>query len=84
MAKTPSLQPLQLYINAPITRQDRDQRHPTGNWTPIKVDSRGGLQPHYYNQFNWNAPTPARLHFQTNAYGSRVYVGPNAAVSNTN
>jgi len=56
------------------------------DWTPLKGLTAGidyGLN--YYNQFNWSSPTPAQaFNFQTNAYGSRVYVGPNAAVSNTN
>ncbi len=39
----------------------------------------------YYNQFNSQAPTPSQaFNFQTNAYGSRVYFGPNAAVTNLN
>jgi TonB-linked SusC/RagA family outer membrane protein len=55
------------------------------DWTPIKGLTGGidySLQ--YYNQFNWSAPMPNQaFNFQTGTYGSRVYVGPNAGVSNT-
>ncbi|WP_431217924.1 SusC/RagA family TonB-linked outer membrane protein [Puia sp. P3] len=56
------------------------------DWTPIK-GLTGGIDYNmiYYNQFNNSAPTPAQAYnFQTQAYGSRVYYGPNAAVSQTN
>ena len=37
----------------------------------------------YYNEFDWNAPMPNQAYnFQTQSYGSRVYVGPNAGISN--
>ena len=55
------------------------------DWTPVKgltgtIDY--GLQ--YYNQFQWNANMPNQAYnFQIGAFGSRVYVGPNAGVSNT-
>lgn len=79
--------PYQLYINSP-NHQSRQELNGTAywDWTPIK-GLTGGLDYNliYYNQFNWSAPTPAQaFNFQTNAYGSRVYFGPNAAVSNTN
>jgi len=79
--------PYQQYINSP-NHQTRQEVNASmyWDWTPVKGLTAGvdyGLN--YYNQFNWNAPTPAQaFNFQTNAYGSRVYVGPNAAVSNTN
>jgi len=79
--------PYQQYINSP-NHQTRQEVNASmyWDWTPVKGLTAGvdyGLN--YYNQFNWSSPTPAQaFNFQTNAYGSRVYVGPNAAVSNTN
>jgi len=79
--------PYQQYINAP-NHQNRQELNSTvyWDWTPVKGLTAGlDYNLIYYNQFNWNAPTPAQaFNFQTNAYGSRVYFGPNAAVSNTN
>ncbi len=79
--------PYQLYINSP-NRQTRQEANGTAywDWTPIKGLTAGlDYNLIYYNQFNYTAPTPAQAYnFQTSAFGSRVYVGPNAAVSNTN
>lgn len=79
--------PYQQYINSP-NHQTRQEINATTywDWTPVKGLTAGlDYNMIYYNQFNWSAPTPAQaFNFQTNAYGSRVYVGPNAAVSNTN
>ena len=79
--------PYQQYMNAP-NHQTRQEINATAywDWTPIKGLTAGlDYNMIYYNQFNWSAPTPAQaFNFQTNAYGSRVYFGPNAAVSNTN
>jgi TonB-linked SusC/RagA family outer membrane protein len=79
--------PYQQYINAP-NHQTRQEINATAywDWTPVKGLTAGlDYNMIYYNQFNWSAPTPAQaFNFQTNAYGSRVYFGPNAAVSNTN
>ncbi|MEP6748998.1 MAG: TonB-dependent receptor [Bacteroidota bacterium] len=79
--------PYQQYLNSP-NHQTRQEANGTAywDWTPIKGLTAGiDYNMIYYNQFNWSAPTPAQaFNFQTNAYGSRVYVGPNAAVSNTN
>ena len=79
--------PYSQYINAP-NHQTRQEINATAywDWTPIKGLTAGlDYNMIYYNQFNWSAPTPAQaFNFQTNAYGSRVYFGPNAAVSNTN
>lgn len=78
--------PYQLYINGP-NHQNRQEINGTAywDWTPIKGLTAGiDYNMIYYSQFNWSAPTPAQAwNFQTNAYGSRVYYGPNAAVSNT-
>jgi TonB-linked SusC/RagA family outer membrane protein len=77
--------PYQQYINAP-NHQNRQEINATAywDWTPIKGLTAGlDYNLIYYNQFNWSAPTPAQAwNFQTNAYGSRVYFGPNAAVTN--
>lgn len=79
--------PYQLYINAP-NHQNRQEVNATAywDWTPVKGLTAGlDYNLIYYNQFNSSAPTPTQAwNFQTNAYGSRVYFGPNAAVSNTN
>jgi len=79
--------PYQLYINNP-NHQTRQEINATAywDWTPVKGLTAGlDYNMIYYNQFNWSAATPAQaFNFQTNAYGSRVYFGPNAAVSNTN
>ncbi|HTE13187.1 MAG TPA: TonB-dependent receptor [Chitinophagaceae bacterium] len=79
--------PYQQYINSP-NHQTRQEANATAywDWTPIKGLTAGlDYNLTYYNQFNWAAATPAQaFNFQTNAYGSRVYVGPNAGVSNTN
>jgi TonB-linked SusC/RagA family outer membrane protein len=79
--------PYQQYINSP-NHQTRQEINATTywDWTPVKGLTAGlDYNMIYYNQFNWSAPTPAQaFNFQTNAFGSRVYVGPNAPVSNTN
>ena len=79
--------PYQQYLNSP-NHQTRQEINATTywDWTPVKGLTAGlDYNMIYYNQFNWSAPTPAQaFNFQTNAYGSRVYFGPNAAVSNTN
>lgn len=79
--------PYQQYINNP-NHQTRQEINATTywDWTPVKGLTAGlDYNLIYYNQFNLNAPTPAQaFNFQTNAFGSRVYFGPNAAVSNTN
>ena len=79
--------PYQLYING-LNHQNRQEVNSTAywDWTPVKGLTAGlDYNLIYYNQFNSSAPTPAQaFNFQTNAYGSRVYFGPNAAVSNTN
>ncbi|MEP6728603.1 MAG: TonB-dependent receptor [Bacteroidota bacterium] len=79
--------PYQLYLNAP-NKQTRQEANGSAywDWTPIKgLTATLDYNLIYYNQFNLTAPTPAQaFNFQTNAFGSRVYYGPNAAVSNTN
>ena len=79
--------PYQLYING-LNHQNRQEANGTAyiDWSPIKgLTATLDYNMIYYNQFNSSAPTPAQaFNFQTNAYGSRVYYGPNVAVSNTN
>ena len=54
------------------------------DWSPIPgLTARVDYALNYYNQFRWNASTPNQAYnFQTKSYGSRVYVGTNAGVSN--
>jgi TonB-linked SusC/RagA family outer membrane protein len=80
--------PYTVYVNA-LTRQERQEENASMymDWTPIKgltATLDYGLT--YYNQFSWNANMPNQAYnFQTKAFGSRVYVGPNAPiVNNTN
>lgn len=80
--------PYTVYVNT-LTRQDRQEAIASmyWDWTPVKgltATLDYGLT--YYNQFSWNANMPNQaFNFQTNSFGSRVYVGPNAAiVNNTN
>lgn len=77
--------PYTLYVNQ-LTNQKRYEGQ--GNiylsWEPIK-ELVGSVEYYlnYYNQFQVNANTPNRSYnFQTNSFGSRVYVGENAGVSN--
>jgi TonB-linked SusC/RagA family outer membrane protein len=77
--------PYTLYVNS-LTRQNRQEAYGTAyfDWTPIKGLTAGvdyGLN--YYNQFQWNANMPNQAYnFQQGVFGSRVYVGPNAGISN--
>ncbi len=77
--------PYTVYQNN-LTRQERKEANTSMylDWSPLKglkATVEYGLN--YYDQFGWNANTPNQaFNFQTNAYGSRVYVGPNAGVSN--
>jgi len=73
------------YINN-LTHQNRQEANTSmyGDWTPIKgLTARFEYALNYYNQFQWSGPTPnTAYNFQTNTYGSRVYVGANAGISN--
>jgi TonB-linked SusC/RagA family outer membrane protein len=80
--------PYTVYVNT-LTRQDRQETNASmyWDWSPLKGLTAAldyGLT--YYNQFSWNANMPNQaFNFQTNSFGSRVYVGPNAPiVNNTN
>lgn len=77
--------PYTVYQNN-LTRQERKEANTTMylDWSPLKglkATVEYGLN--YYDQFGWNANIPNQaFNFQTNAFGSRVYVGANAGVSN--
>ena len=80
--------PYTVYVNT-LTNQDRQEVNASMyfDWSPLKgltATLDYGLT--YYNQFSWNANMPNQaFNFQTNSFGSRVYVGPNAPiVNNTN
>lgn len=77
--------PYTLYINN-LNRQNRQEVNPSMylDWSPIKgLVARVDFALNYYNQFRYTANTPNRSYnFQTNAFGSRVYVGDNAGVAN--
>ncbi|MGV3589485.1 MAG: SusC/RagA family TonB-linked outer membrane protein [Adhaeribacter sp.] len=77
--------PYTQYINN-LNRQNRQEAN--GNmfldWSPIEgLTARVDYAINYYNQFAWTANMPNHAYnFQQRAFGSRVYVGPNAGVSN--
>lgn len=78
--------PYTVYVNS-LNRQNRQEANASmyWDWTPLKGLTAGveyGLN--YYNQFSWSAAIPNQAYnFQQQAFGSRVYVGPNAGVSNS-
>jgi TonB-linked SusC/RagA family outer membrane protein len=77
--------PYTLYVNS-LTKQNRQEANAIvyWDWTPIKgLTATIDYGLNYYNQFRKNANMPNQaFNFQNNAFGSRVYVGPNAGVSN--
>jgi TonB-linked SusC/RagA family outer membrane protein len=78
--------PYTLYINSPS--QNNRQEANTQlyyDWAPIKgLTARIDYALNYYNQFSWSANTPNQSYnFQTESFGPRVYVGPNAGISNS-
>ena len=77
--------PYTLYINN-LNRQNRQEVNPSMylDWSPIKgLVARFDYALNYYNQFRYTANMPNRSYnFQTNSFGSRVYVGENAGVAN--
>ncbi|WP_254640168.1 TonB-dependent receptor [Chitinophaga sp. GbtcB8] len=77
--------PYTVYINN-LTHRNRQEANGSMylDWSPIPgLTGRVDYSLNYYNQFSWNANTPNRSYnFQSNAFGSRVYVGDNAGVSN--
>ncbi len=78
--------PYTLYINNP-SRNNRQEANTQMyyDWTPIKgLTARIDYALNYYNQFSWSAATPNQAYnFQTESFGSRVYVGQNAGISNS-
>lgn len=77
--------PYTLYVNS-LNRNNRQEAQGTmyWDWTPIKgLTGTVEYQLNYFNQFSWTNPMPnTAFNFQQNAFGSRVYVGANAGVSN--
>jgi TonB-linked SusC/RagA family outer membrane protein len=77
--------PYTVYQNM-LNRQNRQEANAAlfFDWEPVKgLTGRIDYTLNYYNQFRWNANIPNRsFNFQTNSFGSRVYVGENAGVSN--
>jgi TonB-dependent starch-binding outer membrane protein SusC len=77
--------PYTLYVNS-LTNQNRQEAN--GNmyldWSPVKgLTARVDYALRYYNQFRWNANMPNHAYnFQTESFGTRVYVGANAGVGN--
>lgn len=77
--------PYTVYMNM-LNRQNRQEANAMmyWDWTPIKgLTATIDYALNYYNQFSWRADMPNQaFNFQTNSFGSRVYVGPNAAITN--
>lgn len=77
--------PYTVYQNM-LNRQNRQEANVMmyWDWTPIKgLTATVDYALNYYNQFNWQANTPNQaFNFQTNTFGSRVYVGSNAPIVN--
>ncbi|MDF2188186.1 TonB-dependent receptor [Paraflavitalea sp. CAU 1676] len=77
--------PYTVYQNM-LNRQTRQEMNAMmyWDWTPFKgLTGTIDYSLNYYNQFNWQANTPNQaFNFQTNTFGSRVYVGPNAPIVN--
>ncbi|MCX6237387.1 MAG: TonB-dependent receptor [Bacteroidia bacterium] len=73
------------YINN-LNYQNRQEANTSiyGDWKPLKgLTARVDYALNYYNQFQYSAPIPNQaFNFQTNSFGSRVYVGTNAGISN--
>ncbi len=77
--------PYSVYVNN-LNNRTRQEVNPSvyWDWSPIKgLTGRVDYALNYYNQFTYSAPIPNRSYnFQTGAFGSRVYVGDNAGISN--
>ena len=77
--------PYTVYVNN-LNRQNRQEANSIAylDWTPVKgLTARVDYSVNYYNQFLYTANTPNKAYnFQTQAYGSREYVGTNAAITN--
>ncbi len=77
--------PYTLYINS-LNRSNRQEANTSMylDWAPIEgLVARVDYALNYYNQFRYNAYIPNRSYnFQTQSFGSRVYVGDNAGIGN--
>ena len=77
--------PFTVYTNN-LNYQNRQEANTSiyWDWTPIKgLTARIDYALNYYNQFRYTAAIPNRsFNFQTNAFGSRTYVGTNAGIAN--
>jgi TonB-linked SusC/RagA family outer membrane protein len=77
--------PYTVYVNN-LNNQNRQEANTSMylDWTPLKgLTARIDYALNYYNQFRYNAAMPNQSYnFQTNTFGSRIYVGPNAGVGN--
>jgi TonB-linked SusC/RagA family outer membrane protein len=77
--------PYTLYINN-LNHTNRQEANTSMyyDWSPIEgLTARADFALNYYNDFRFSAPTPNQAYnFQTNAFGSRTYVGANAGISN--
>ena len=77
--------PYTVYINN-LNKQNRQEASTSVylDWSPFKgLTARIDYALRYYNQFRYAAPIPNRAYnFQTNTFGSMVYVGDNAGVAN--
>jgi TonB-linked SusC/RagA family outer membrane protein len=77
--------PYTVYQNN-LTRENRQEAYTTAyfDWTPVRgLTAAIDYGINYFNEFRWNANMPNQAYnFQQGAFGSRVYVGPNAGVSN--
>jgi TonB-linked SusC/RagA family outer membrane protein len=77
--------PYTVYQNS-LTRENRQEAYTTAyfDWTPVRgLTATIDYGINYFNEFRWNANMPNQAYnFQQQAFGSRVYVGPNAGVSN--
>jgi TonB-dependent starch-binding outer membrane protein SusC len=78
--------PLTIYTNN-LKRNNRQEANTIAyiDWSPVK-GLKGTIEYglNYYNQFAYQANTPNRAYnFQTKEFGTRIYVGDNAGISNT-
>jgi TonB-linked SusC/RagA family outer membrane protein len=69
-----------------LTYQNRQEANTSAywDWTPVKgLTARVEYALNYFNQFRYKASIPRQSYnFQTNSFGSRVFVGENAGINN--
>ncbi|TDE14538.1 SusC/RagA family TonB-linked outer membrane protein [Dyadobacter psychrotolerans] len=77
--------PYTVYVNN-LNRQNRQEANTSMylDWTPIEgLTARVDYALNYYNQFRYTANIPNQSYnFQTNSFGSRLFVAANAGVGN--